>query len=79
MMSDLRFETRDPVRPAAGSKGRSGFHLDRQNRKIFGVCAGMANALDVDVTLVRIAWIAGTLIGFGSLILIYLAIALLVD
>jgi phage shock protein C len=39
----------------------------------------MANALDVDVTLVRIAWIAGTLIGFGSLILIYLAIALLVD
>jgi len=79
MMSDLRFETRDPVRPAADSKGRSGFHLDRQNRKIFGVCAGMANALDVDVTLVRIAWIAGTLIGFGSLILIYLAIALLVD
>ncbi|MDE2562604.1 MAG: PspC domain-containing protein [Sphingomonadales bacterium] len=44
-----------------------------------GVSAGIADYFDVDVTLVRIAWIVGTLVGFGSLILIYLAIGLLAD
>lgn len=76
-MSDLRFEDQ-PVRPTR-SRGRSFFHLDKQRGKVFGVCAGMAETLDIDVTLIRVAWIAGTLIGFGSLILIYLAIALLAD
>ncbi|NKJ44727.1 PspC domain-containing protein [Novosphingobium sp. SG720] len=76
MMTDLRFED-GPVRPAR--RRGSIFRRDRQNGKIFGVCAGMAEALDLDVTLVRVAWIAGTLLGFGSLLLIYLAIALLAD
>jgi phage shock protein C len=29
--------------------------------------------------LVRIAWVVGTLVGFGSLLLIYLAIGLIAD
>ncbi|GHD04184.1 PspC domain-containing protein [Novosphingobium pokkalii] len=74
-MTDLRFDD-SPVRPA---RRGSIFRRDRQNGKIFGVCAGMADALDIDVTLVRVAWIAGTLLGFGSLLLIYLAIALIAD
>jgi len=32
-----------------------------------------------DVTLIRIAWVAGTLLGFGSLVLVYLLIALIAD
>lgn len=34
---------------------------DKQNRKIAGVCAGVAEYLDVDVTLMRILWAALTL------------------
>ena len=44
-----------------------------------GVSAGIANHFGWDVTFVRIAWVVGTLIGFGSLILIYLASGLLAD
>lgn len=73
-MSDLRFDD-SAVRPAAGH----GFRLGRDRKKVMGVCAGLADYFGIDVTLVRIAWIAGTLIGFGSLILIYLAIALIAD
>ena len=31
--------------------------LDRQNKKIAGVCAGIANYLEVDVTVVRILFL----------------------
>ena len=55
------------------------FRLDKANGKLFGVSAGMANYFGVDVTLIRIAWVAGTLLGFGSLVLVYLLIALIAD
>ena len=55
------------------------FRLDKQRGKLMGVSAGMADYFGVDVTLVRIAWVLGTLLGFGSLILIYIAIRLIAD
>ena len=55
------------------------FRLDKANGKLFGGSAGMANYFGVDVTLIRIAWVAGTLLGFGSLVLVYLLIALIAD
>lgn len=55
------------------------FELDRRNGKVFGVCAGIANYFGIDPMMVRIGFVAGTLIGFGSFILIYLAIALIAD
>lgn len=55
------------------------FRLDKHNGKLFGVCGGIANYFGVDATWVRIGFVAGTLIGFGSLILVYLAIALIAD
>lgn len=57
----------------------TGFHLDKHNRKIMGVCAGIGRYFGIDANIVRVAFIAGTIIGFGSLILVYLAIGLLVD
>ncbi|OBV12021.1 PspC domain-containing protein [Erythrobacter dokdonensis] len=67
--------TRDP-----GSKPpRAGFRLDKTNSKVFGVCAGIGNYFDIDPMLVRIGFVAGTLLGFGSFLLIYLAIALIAD
>ena len=61
-------------RPAAAV-----FRRDRQAGKVFGVCQGLANYLDVDPTIVRAVFLIGTLVGFGSFVLIYLAIALLAD
>lgn len=58
---------------------RQGFRLDRHNAKLSGVCAGIANYFGIDPLIVRIAFAAGTIIGFGSLILVYLAIALIAD
>ena len=46
---------------------------------VMGVSAGMADYFGIDVTLVRVGWVVGTLLGFGSLILIYLAIGLIAD
>jgi phage shock protein C len=32
--------------------------LDKRNKKIAGVCAGLARHFDADVTLVRVIWLA---------------------
>lgn len=57
----------------------AGFRLDRSGGKIFGVCAGLAEYLNTDPLLVRAVFVLGTILGFGSFILIYLVIALLAD
>ena len=55
------------------------FRLDRVDGKVFGVCAGLANYMKVDPLIVRAVFVAGTIFGFGSFILISLAIALRAD
>jgi phage shock protein C len=64
-------------RHTAGAPGK--FRLDRAEGKVFGVCAGLANYMNVDPMIVRLVFVAGTIFGIGSFILIYLAIALLAD
>ena len=44
-----------------------------------GVCAGIGRQFGIDTTLVRVGFVLGTLLGFGSFILIYLGIALIAD
>ncbi|KHL26401.1 recombinase RecF [Croceibacterium mercuriale] len=56
----------------------AGLRLDKANGKLMGVCAGLANRFEVDPLWIRLLFVIGTLVGFGSFILIYLAIALLV-
>lgn len=46
----------------------------RTDRKLFGVCGGIATYLDVDPTLVRVGFVLGSVV-FGPLILIYLGLA----
>jgi len=63
-----------------GSKPpRAGFRLDKGNGKVFGVCAGIGNYFGVDPLLVRLGFVVATLIGAGSPVLIYLAVALIAD
>ena len=55
------------------------FHLDKVNGKVMGVCAGLANHFGGDPLVWRLIFVLGTVFGFGSLVLVYLAIGLLAD
>lgn len=52
--------------------------LDKVNGKVLGVCAGLANYFGIDPRMVRLLFVVGALAGFGSFVVIYLIIALLV-
>lgn len=69
----------DIMGQSGGKPPSRSFRLDKQGGKLFGVCAGIGNYFGVDTMLVRIAFVLATLLGFGSPILIYLAIALIAD
>ena len=58
---------------------QSGFHLDKQNAKLFGVCSGLAQWSGVDPLAWRLGFVGATLLGFGLTIPIYIAIALIAD
>jgi phage shock protein C len=51
------------------------FYLDKKNAKWMGVCAGIADYTGLDVTLVRIAFVALTLMGSGVAIPAYFVAA----
>ena len=68
----------DQHRPAV-APAKQGFALDRRNAKLAGVCAGIADYFGINPLIVRLGFVAGTILGFGSLILVYLAIALIAD
>jgi phage shock protein C len=40
------------------------FYRSREGRILGGVCAGLGEYLDVDPTLVRVGFVAGTLLGW---------------
>lgn len=63
--------------PAGGPPKK--FGLDRHNGKIAGVCAGLARYMKIDPLIVRLVFAIGAVAGFGSFILIYLAIWALAD
>lgn len=52
-------------------------HKSRDNKLLDGVCGGIAEYLDIDPTLVRLAWIILCTIG-GSGFLAYLVAAILI-
>lgn len=68
----------DRHRPAVAPATRE-FRLDRQNGKVFGVCSGIGRYFGIDPMWVRVGFAAGTILGFGTFILVYLAIALIAD
>jgi phage shock protein C len=48
-------------------------HRSRTERMLGGVCGGLAESLDVDVTLLRIAFVVLTVLGGGIGIPLYIA------
>ena len=53
--------------------------LDKSNKKILGVCAGLANWSGIDPLIVRLLFVITTLIGIGSPIIIYILLAMILD
>lgn len=45
-----------------------------RERKLAGICGGMAEYLGIDPTLVRVIWILAALFSFGIVILLYLVL-----
>ncbi len=70
--------------PISSNKGsnrpmKNKLKLDKANGKLMGVCSGLANWSGMDANLLRIIFVLATIFGFGSAIIIYLAIGLIVD
>src|SRR5689334_12845934 len=71
-------EVRDPdrycsqcgfrLKPDAPTTARERLMLDKENKKIAGVCAGIARYFQVDVVLVRIIFVALAIYSGGGLI-----------
>jgi phage shock protein PspC (stress-responsive transcriptional regulator) len=59
---------RSGTRPEAKRR----LYLSDTDRKLGGVCGGIAEYFGVDSTLVRLAWVLFTIISFGAGILFYL-------
>jgi phage shock protein C len=53
-------------------------YRSRGNRMIAGVCSGLGDFFGIDPTVIRLIFVAGTLLGFGSFILIYLVLFIVV-
>ncbi|MBK8373840.1 PspC domain-containing protein [Sphingorhabdus sp.] len=53
--------------------------LNRANKKILGVCAGLSDWSGIDVTVMRVFFVLATLLGFGSALLVYIALGLILD
>ena len=54
-------------------------YLDKQNAKLFGVCAGVADFFGWDVKTVRILWVVATVIWSPIMIGAYVLMAWLLD
>ena len=48
-----------------------------KNRSLFGVCCGIANFIGIDVSIVRILFVLGTIFTGSILFWIYLLLALI--
>ena len=53
-------------------------YRSRNNRMLFGVCAGLANFFGMDPTIMRLIFAVGTLFGFGSFLFIYIVLFIVV-
>jgi phage shock protein C len=76
--ASLREALKDRLRDR-DKKKRSRLTKSRFNKKISGVCGGLAEYFNIDPTLVRIVFVAGTIFSSGTFILLYIALALILD
>jgi phage shock protein C len=69
----------DPGRdryPAEQPASRTRFYRDKQNGKVFGVCAGIADYTGFDVSLVRVCFLAAVFMSGGGVLPFYFIAAM---
>jgi len=71
-MTTAPFETSEDRGVEAGTEPPSGLHRGGPDRMIAGVAAGLADYFDIDPTLVRVGFVALSLLG-GLAVPLYLA------
>ena len=55
----------------------SRLYKSKDQKVVFGVCGGLAERTDIEVALIRIAFVAATLLGFGAVgVVSYIVLAL---
>jgi phage shock protein C len=59
-------------------KARKQLLRSRSDRKVGGVCAGLAAYFDLDVTLVRVLWVVLTLVPPAPMLLAYIILWIVV-
>jgi phage shock protein C len=47
------------------------------DKKLLGVCGGIAERFDMDSTVIRAIFVIGAILGVGSFVLIYLVLAII--
>ncbi len=60
-----------------GSEAKK-LHRSRANRLLGGVCGGLGEFFSVDPTVVRVVFVLGALLGFGSFVLLYIIMLFIV-
>jgi phage shock protein C len=58
---------------------RTNFYLDKRNKKLAGVCAGIADYFGWDPLWIRVGFVVATVSGAGFLPLVYLVTAFLAN
>ncbi len=53
-------------------------YRSRTNRMLAGVCSGLGEFFGIDPTVIRLVFVAGTLLGFGSFVLVYIVLFIVV-
>jgi phage shock protein C len=69
----------DPGRdryPTGQPASRTRFYRDKQNGKVFGVCAGIADYTGFDVSLIRVCFLAAVVMSGGSVLPFYFIAAM---
>ena len=49
-----------------------GLHLSETDKKIAGVCGGIAESINIDSTIIRLIWVLGSLLSAGIGIVLYI-------
>jgi phage shock protein C len=68
---EYRYDPGRDRNPTEQPPSRTRFYRDKQNGKIFGVCAGIADYTGFDVSLIRVCMLAAIFMSGGSVLPFY--------
>jgi phage shock protein C len=55
----------------------SGLHISETDKKLAGVCGGIAETISIDSTIIRLIWVLGTLLSAGIGVVLYIVCMLI--